>query len=59
MPDISMCENKGCSLKESCYRFKAIPDDMLQCYSSFEQDEDGNCEYFMKLYTPKDESKKD
>jgi hypothetical protein len=25
MPDISMCENKDCPKKETCYRFKAVP----------------------------------
>ena len=31
MPDISMCINKECKDKDTCYRFNAIPDS-YQCY---------------------------
>jgi len=34
MPDISMCLNDKCPLKDNCYRFKAKPND-YQTYSSF------------------------
>jgi len=37
MPDITMCMNTKCEKRESCYRFKAIPD-MLQSYSDFTDD---------------------
>lgn len=34
MPDITMCSNKTCSLKEKCYRFMAKPD-MRQSFAWF------------------------
>ena len=51
MPDISMCANKDCPLRESCYRFKAEPG-MYQTYSSFEY-KDGECEDYWELETDK------
>ena len=35
MPDISMCSNKTCPLKETCYRSTAIPNPYGQTYASF------------------------
>lgn len=35
MPDISMCSNKTCPKKDTCYRFAATPDDMWQSYGLF------------------------
>jgi hypothetical protein len=32
MPDISMCQGKDCPLKETCYRFKAKPNELYQSY---------------------------
>ncbi len=49
MPDIAMCENEKCTLKEKCYRYKAKPSEWLQTYSDFKQDEKGDCKYFMKI----------
>ena len=37
MADISMCMNPKCDKKDSCYRFKAVPD-TLQSYSDFTDD---------------------
>ena len=48
MPDISMCQNTSCLLREVCYRFKAVPNER-QAYADFEPDDDGKCEYFIKL----------
>jgi hypothetical protein len=28
MPDIAMCKNPNCEIKNTCYRFLAKPDDM-------------------------------
>lgn len=42
MPDISMCTNATCTLRESCYRFLALPS-MLQSFARFTQDKDGEC----------------
>jgi hypothetical protein len=43
MPDITMCTNGECSLKDSCYRFRAIPSP-FQSYSHFEGDKD--CQHY-------------
>lgn len=32
MPDITMCSGQNCPLKESCYRYKAKPDEYRQSY---------------------------
>lgn len=48
MPDISMCQNDSCPLKEKCYRFMAIPDDVWQSYTEFKYELD-NCDYFYPL----------
>lgn len=32
MADITMCEGKNCTLKESCYRFTATPNKYRQSY---------------------------
>ncbi len=45
-PDISMCANDKCTLKEECYRYTAISNPYRQSYGSFEQDEEGKCNYF-------------
>lgn len=34
MPDITMCVNSECELKEKCYRFRAVPG-IRQSYSLF------------------------
>ena len=45
MPDITMCKNNDCSKKDSCYRFKTIPDE----YQSYFVDKmDWPCEYYCK-----------
>jgi hypothetical protein len=53
MPDITMCSNNECPLKENCYRFKAIPSDW-QSYSSFNPVKDNKyqytCDHFMKIH---------
>jgi hypothetical protein len=43
MPDISMCNNKECSLSLKCHRFTAIPSEYRQTYASFKPNEDGEC----------------
>jgi len=52
-PDISMCRNTECTIKESCYRYTAIPSD-YQAVANFKQ-VDGDCEYFW--YNNKDHCK--
>lgn len=36
MPDISMCKNEDCPLKESCYRYMATPNIPYQSYGKFD-----------------------
>jgi len=48
MADISMCEGKGCERKETCYRFKATPNEHRQSYTkpSFKK---GKCAYYWNI----------
>ena len=50
MPDITMCTNGECSLKESCYRFRAIPSPW-QSFSHFPGGE--SCDHYI-LVVPND-----
>lgn len=54
MPDITMCNGKGCPLKDTCYRYKAKPDELWQSYFMEEPYEDGDC----REYWPTKESQK-
>lgn len=36
MPDISMCLNKQCESRTTCYRFTAIPSEYRQSYSDLQ-----------------------
>ena len=45
-PDISMCANDKCTLKEECYRYTARPNPYMQSYASYEQDKNGKCNDF-------------
>ena len=47
MPDISMCSNSKCELKENCYRFIAKPNPYRQAYAEFSGGKD--CMYFWKV----------
>ena len=46
MPDITMCLNVDCKMKDKCYRYKAIPD-ILQSYAKYEPN-NGKCDNFVK-----------
>lgn len=50
MPDISMCPGTDCNIRETCYRYKAKPDQM-QSYSNFCDyvSEYEDCEYFLEI----------
>jgi hypothetical protein len=50
MADVTMCTNGECPLKESCYRFRAVPSHW-QSFSHF--DGGDNCEYYI-LIIPSD-----
>lgn len=49
MPDISMCKNTECPLKDTCYRFTATPSEPVQSYSDFKYDEKKGCDYYWKI----------
>ena len=50
MPDITMCKGEACSIKESCYRYKATPNEYRQSYfvePPFKKKMSGtDCEHF-------------
>lgn len=48
MPDISMCKNKKCKLRESCYRFKAVPNPYRQAYATFKPVKD-KCSFYWSI----------
>ena len=53
MPDITMCNNYDCELKNNCYRFKAKPDYFKQSYQRFEPKFDEaldeiECDFYIK-----------
>lgn len=55
MPDITMCRNEDCPLKERCYRFKAKPSPYGQSYTNFkfetspESPVEATCHWFWRL----------
>jgi len=56
MPDITMCQNNLCALRDRCYRFTAKPDGYYQLYSMFQprirfKDKTGiiDCEHFLTI----------
>lgn len=49
MPDITMCENKECPLKDKCFRYTATPSEHIQSYSYFKPtivDGKATCDWF-------------
>lgn len=48
MPDISLCRNTTCPLREKCYRATAIPNEYGQSYTIFNLNEDGTCNWFLE-----------
>lgn len=49
MPDITMCSNNKCPIRDKCYRYLAKPSER-QAYRKIELDLDVYCDYFMKSY---------
>ena len=43
MPDITMCTNSECPIREFCYRYRAIPSDFRQSYCDFHFTRLGDC----------------
>ena len=59
MPDITMCTNKHCPLKDDCYRFTATPNKEKQSYSWFPYNKIRNkCDYFLNKNKFKYDAKK-
>lgn len=56
MPDISMCQNEACPLKEKCYRYTATPNKKLQAYGWFKPNEEGKCDHYWDNKKYKNES---
>jgi len=48
MPDITMCANGDCVVRELCFRYRAIPDD-YQSIAVFEPESNGLCKYFWNI----------
>lgn len=48
MPDISMCANQTCHMREQCYRFRATPS-YRQAYADFRPGPEGGCLHFSPL----------
>ena len=46
MPDISMCANKECTLRMSCFRYRAVPNPWRQSYMEFTAE---GCEHFWDI----------
>lgn len=57
MPDIAMCKNTKCTLKEQCYRFTAYASEYRQTYGMFKQ-KNGDCEHFWNNENQVDNKKK-
>ncbi len=52
MPDISMCFGRGCTVKEKCYRYRAVSDGEFQTYGNFDKapvETEADCQYFWPL----------
>ena len=47
MPDITMCKGGDCPLKETCFRYNCIPDELHQAYFVTPPFKKDKCEYFM------------
>lgn len=59
MPDITMCQNEECPLKDKCYRHEAKPDEMQSYFIDMKPDEKGECEYFWDISFTIHDAKKD
>ena len=46
MPDITMCKDYDCKLKETCFRYNAKPDYYQSYFVGSPKDEDAECRYY-------------
>ena len=49
MADITMCEGKGCEIKEICYRYRATPSEFRQSYFVESPNNGLECDYYLKF----------
>lgn len=49
MPDVAMCDGKNCPLKETCYRYRAVPYNIGQTYLAESPYKEGKCDLHWKL----------
>lgn len=47
MPDISMCQDAECPMKESCYRYTAKPKELHQSWFTGNPIHAEDCEFFV------------
>lgn len=50
MPDISMCDGKGCEQANQCYRHRAVPNEYRQSFFVTAPVTEAGCEHFSKIY---------
>lgn len=49
MPDITMCDDKHCPSRRTCYRFTATPSVFSQSYGNFGRERDQErCEAYLE-----------
>ena len=46
MPDIALCSNSQCPLRDNCYRYRAIPSKYNQVYTKFRPFRNEECDAF-------------
>jgi hypothetical protein len=46
MPDITMCDGKGCQQAETCYRHRAVPNEFRQSFFVTAPVEKGVCTHY-------------
>lgn len=49
MADITMCDGKGCELKNTCYRFKAKANKYRQAYFAETPIKNNKCDQYWKI----------
>jgi hypothetical protein len=57
MPDITMCQDNECPMKNKCYRFTATPSKYGQSYFAETPREDYYCDYFYPIKSQSSEEK--
>ena len=58
MPDITMCKDHYCKLKETCYRYIADPSYYQSYFVGSPKDKDGSCKHHWEVKPTLDKSKK-